>query len=396
VRSSSVRVDDLLRLAVFGLRVRRTRSLLSGLGIALGIALIVGVLGVTRSSQSALLAELDRLGTNLLIVQNGRDLSGQETELPRTTTTMVGAMAGVDHVSATARLQPSVYRSELVPTFQTGGVAVRATDLRLVDTLDGTVATGTFLNAATAQYPVVVLGWTAAQTLGIDRGDGDARVWMAGRYWPVIGILEPFPLASEIDLSVLVGAPAAERYLAYDGNATRIYVRADVDRVADVSARLAATVNPSAPYQVAVGRPSDALAARLAVADASTSLLLALGAVALVIAAVGIANVMLIAVLERRGEIGLRRALGATKADIAIQFMGEALLLSLLGGVGGVTAGAAITAAFAAYRGWGTLIPGAAFALAFAAALIIGVGAGLYPAARAARLAPTDALRTAG
>ena len=396
MRSSSVRVDDLLWLAVFGLRVRRTRSLLSGLGIALGIALIVGVLGVTRSSQSALLSELDRLGTNLLIVQNGRDLSGQETELPRTATTMVGAMDGVNHVAATARLQPSVYRSELVPTFQTGGLAVRATDLRLVDALDGSVATGTFLSAATAQYPVVVLGWTAAQTLGIDRTGVDARVWMAGRYWPVIGILEPLPLASEIDLSVLVGAPAAERYLSYDGNATRIYIRADVDRVADVSARLAATVNPSAPYQVAVGRPSDALAARLAVADASTSLLLALGAVALVIAAVGIANVMLIAVLERRGEIGLRRALGATKSDIAIQFMGEALLLSLLGGAGGVTAGAAITAAFAAYRGWAMLIPGTAFALAFAAALFIGVGAGLYPAARAARLAPTDALRTAG
>src|SRR4029077_3050438 len=140
MRSSSVRVEDRLRLAFFGLRVRRTRSLLSGLGIALGIALIVAVLGVTRSSQSSLLSELDRLGTNLLIVQNGRDLSGQETELPHTATTMVGAMDGVNHVSATARLQPSVYRSELVPAFQTGGLAVRATDLRLVDTLDGTMA----------------------------------------------------------------------------------------------------------------------------------------------------------------------------------------------------------------------------------------------------------------
>jgi putative ABC transport system permease protein len=391
--SSSLRWDDVARLGLFGLRVRRTRSLMSALGIAIGIALIVGVLGVTRSSQSALLAQIDQLGTNLLIVQNGRDLSGQETSLPSTAITMVGAMDGVEHVSATARLAPSVYRSELIPAYQSGGLAVRATDLRLVETLDGTVATGTFLNEATASYPVVVLGWTAAQTLGIDRTGGDARVWMSGRYWPVIGILRPFPLASELDISVLVGSPAAVRYLAYDGSPTRVYLRADVDRVAEVSSRLAPTVNPAAPYQVAVQRPSDALAARLAVADASTALLLALGAVALVISAVGIANVMLISVLERRSEIGLRRALGATQSNIAVQFMSEALLLSLLGGLAGVAAGTAVTTALAAYRGWAVLIPANALWLGLGAAMLIGGLAGLYPAARAARLAPTDALR---
>lgn len=393
---SSLRWDDVARVGVFGLRVRRTRSLLSAIGIAIGIALIVGVLGITRSSESALLAQLDRLGTSLLIVQNGHDLSGQEVELPPTALTMVGGMEGVEHVSGTARINQSVYRSEFIPVYQTGGMAVRATDTRLVTALDGDLASGVALSEATSQYPVAVLGWTAATILGIDHPGGDSRVWMAGRYWPVIGILAPLPLAPEIDLSVLVGDAAAERYLGWDGSPRRIYVRADVDRVTDVSARLAPTVNPAAPYQVAVQRPSDALAARIAVADASTSLLLALGAVALAIAAIGIANVMLISVLERRSEIGLRRALGATQSDIAIQFMGEALLLSLMGGLSGVAIGVGLTAGFAAYRGWDVLIPPATVALGLGAALLVGMSAGIYPAARAARLAPTDALRITG
>ena len=391
--SGSLRARELGRLAVFGLRVRPARSLMSAIGIAIGIALVVGVLGVTRSSQSALLAQIDRLGTNLLIVQNGRSLSGQEAQLPATAVTMTSAMSGIQAVSATARLSGNAYRSELVPTYQTGGLAIRASDTRLVSTLDGSMFGGVFLNDATSVYPVAVLGWTAAETLGIDHAGLDSRVWLAGRYWPVVGIINPLPLAPEIDLSVLVGTGAAQRYLGFDGSPTRVYVRADVDRVDDVSHRLAPTVDPSAPYQVVVQRPSDALTARLAVSDASTFLLLALGAVALVIAGVGIANVMLISVLERRGEIGLRRALGATEPDIALQFVAESLLLSGLGGSAGVIAGALVTAVFARYRGWDFLVPPGALALGITAALAIGAVAGLYPALRAARLTPTEALR---
>ncbi|HEX6348259.1 MAG TPA: ABC transporter permease [Candidatus Dormibacteraeota bacterium] len=385
---------DVVRLSAFGLRARRTRALMSALGIAIGIAAIVGVLGVTRSSESDLLAQIDLLGTNLLVVQNGHTLSGQETELPGTAVTMIGALDGVEHVSATARLAGQVYRSELIPTYQGGGLAVRATDLRLLSTLDGGLAAGVFLNAATARYPVAVLGWSAAQTLGVDHPGADTRVWVGGRYWQVIGILRRLPLAPEIDLSVLVGQPAAASYLGFDGIPTRLYVRTAIDRVADVAGRLAPTANPQYPFEVSVSRPSDALAARLLAADASTSLFLGLGAIALLIAGVGIANVMLISVLERRSEIGLRRALGATQVHIAVQFMGEAALLALLGGAAGIAAGAGLTAGFAWYHGWALLLPPGAVALGLGAALAIGCAAGLYPALRAARLAPTDALRS--
>lgn len=391
---SHLRWGDVFRLGIFGLRTHRTRALMSALGIAIGIASMVGVLGITKSSEADLLAQIDLLGTNLLIVQNGHNFSGQETELPPTAMTMVGGMAGVQGLSATSRLQYSVYRSELVPTYQSGGLAVRATDARLPSALGARLVDGVFINDATAQYPVAVLGWSAARTLGLDHAGPDTRVWLAGRYWQVVGILAPVPLAPEIDLSVLVGSGAAIQYLGYDGSPTRIYVKAAVDSVTDVGRRLAATVDPSAPYQVVVQRPSDALAARLAVADSSTSLYLALGAVALLIAGVGIANVMLISVLERRSEIGLRRALGATRAHISGQFMGEALLLSLLGGGGGIAIGVAATAAFAWYRGWQLLVPANAIGGGLATAIAVGCLAGLYPALRAARLAPTDALRS--
>ena len=392
---SRLRAGDLLGLASLGLRMRRLRASLSALGICIGISAIVGVLGVTQSSQSDLLAQIDRLGTNLLTVQNGRSFSGQEAQLPPSAPAMIGHMRAVEHVSGTALLDRAVYRSDLVPSFETGGIGVRATETSLLGTLDGTILRGRFLDAATAQYPAAVLGYGAARYLGIDRLDRPTRVWIAYRWFIVIGILDRLQLAPEIDQSVLVGWPIAESALGFDGFPTRIYVRTATDQVTRIDALLAATANPQNPEQVIVSRPSDALAARLAVQSSSTTLILGLGAIALLVGGVGIANVMFISVLERRSEIGLRRALGATRLHIAAQFLAESLLLSSLGGTAGVCAGLAATAAFATAQGWAILIPPASIWTALLAAVLIGAAAGLYPALRAARLAPTDALRAA-
>jgi putative ABC transport system permease protein len=388
----------LFALAGLGLRIRRLRAALSALGICIGIAAIVGVLGITQSSESDLVAQIDRLGTNLLTVQNGRSFNGAEGILPQTAPAMIGHMAGVEHVSATALLAPSVYRTDLVPAFETGGIGVRAADGALLGALDGSVLHGTYLNAATSHYRVAVLGFGAAQYLGIDRTDQmemPARIWIAGRWFTVAGILNRMPLAPEIDQSVLVGWPVAESELGFNGFPTRIYVRAATDQVAAVDNLLAATANPQAPDEVAVSRPSDALAARIAVVSSSTTLVLGLGAIALLVGGVGIANVMFVSVLERRSEIGLRRALGATRGHIALQFLAESLLLSSLGGAVGVAGGLAATAAYATLQGWSILVPPLAIESALAAAIFIGVAAGLYPALRAARLSPTEALRSA-
>ncbi|GAA0966561.1 ABC transporter permease [Acrocarpospora macrocephala] len=386
---------DLLPTGTLGLRTRRTRAVLSALGIAIGIAAIVAVLGVTRSSQSALLAQIDRLGTNLLTVANGTDFGGIERVLPAEATLMIRRVEGVAHVAPTAQLATrNVYRSNLVPAGQTGGLAVRACDASLLATLDGRVRQGRFIDQATAAYPVTVLGYEAAKTLGVTRVDPGTRVWLGGHWFTVAGILDPFPFAPEVDRSALIGFPIAEELFGYDGHPSRLYVRAQQERVDQVAGLLGATANPANPERTEVTRPSDALTARVAVAQSAGTLFLGLGAIALLVGGIGIGNIMVISVLERRGEIGLRRALGATRGHVAGQFVAESLVLSALGGLSGVLLGCAATAALARSRGWEVLIPPEALWGGLLVAVAVGAVAGLYPALRAARLAPAEALRT--
>ena len=211
----------------------------------------------------------------------------------------------------------------------------------------------------------------------------------------MIGILEPVPLAPDLDSAALIGYPVAEEVFGTTRSPSTLFVRTTPDHVEAVRAVLARSVDPQTPDEVDVSRPSDALEARAATDEALRNLLLGLGAVALVVGGVGITNVMVISVLERRGEIGVRRAMGARRVHIAGQFLAEATMLATLGGVAGVTLGATVTALYARSQGWLVDVPVAALAGGAAAALAVGLLAGVSPAVRAARLDPADALRPA-
>ena len=394
--AARLRPRDVTGLASIGLRTRKVRAALSALGIAIGVAAIVAVLGLARSSQAVLLTEISQLGTNLLTVTNGQTFTGSTAELPDASPGMVGQLPGVTIVQYTGTVSAYVYRSPLIPSADTDALSVQAASLDLPATVGTTMAQGRYLNAATAREPVAVLGYETAQLMGIDRIWPGMRIWLGGQWFYVVGILNSSTLAQQLDTSVLVGFPAAEKYLGFDGHPSELYVRTVNTQAATtrVDNLLGAQANPENPSEVDVSRPSDALTAQADAAGAFDTLFLGLGAVALLVGAVGVANIMIISVLERRQEIGLRRALGATKGQIRIQFLSEAILLALIGGVAGVILGVISTAIYAHIKGWPTVIPLEAWTGGLGAALLIGAFAGLLPAIRAARLSPTQALWT--
>jgi putative ABC transport system permease protein len=387
---------DLARVGSVGLRTRRVRAALSALGIAIGVAAIVAVLGLSSSSQAGLLAEIDRLGTNLLTVTNGQTFTGGTAELPVRAPGMIGRIGPVSQVQYIGALSSvNAYRSPLIKSINTNAITVDATSLGVPRAVGTSIHRGSYLNRATEREPVCVLGAAAAQRLGIDKVYPGERVWVGGMWFYVAGILNPAVLAPELDSAVLIGFQAAQHYLKFDGHPSTMYVRARTNQVAEVQSVLAATANPENPSQVNVSQPSAALTARADAAGTFNGLFLGLGAVALLVGAVGVANIMIISVLERRSEIGLRRALGATKAQIRTQFLSEAILLGLAGGAAGIAAGSIATAIYASTKHWAIVIPTVAWSGGIAAAISIGAIAGLLPAIRAARLSPTEALRTA-
>jgi putative ABC transport system permease protein len=391
--TSKLRPADVGSLAVLGLATRPVRAALSALGVALGIATMVAVLGVSSSSRAQLVAQIDALGTNLLTVTPGPSLGGPDVALPAQAPAMVARIGPVLGASAVGDVNASVYRNNRIPVANTNAITVYSAGPALLRTLQGQLARGIFLNAATARYPSVVLGTDAAAALGVDRADGTVQVWLGRHWFSVIGIMRPLPLAPELDRTALIGYPVAERLLHATAAPVVIYVRTDPASVGAVAAVLPATADPAAPQSVSVADPIDALTARADATAAFQGLFLALGAVALLVGGIGIANVMVIAVLERRGEIGLRRALGARRLHVAVQFAAEATVLAGGGGAAGAVLGGFVTTVYAAARHWDAVVPVPVLLAATGVAVATGAVAGLYPALRAARMDPAEALR---
>lgn len=388
---SRLRARDLLGLGFHGLRARPMRAALSAIGIAIGIAAMIAVVGISTSSEALVKQRLAALGTNLLTATAGTDFFGEDTSLPVDAVERVRRIDGVEQASWSAAIDDvHVYRNEFVDPGATQGLTVVAADLDLLGTTSSELASGSWLNAASERYPAVVLGAKAAERLGIV--SVGSLVWLGSVQFTAVGILEPSLLAPELDSTAIIGGPIASELFGFDGAPTTIYERGDDDLVAEVRALLPATIDPAAPSEVKVSRPSDALAAKNSIDQAFTGLLVGVGSIALLVGGIGVANTMVITVLERRQEIGLRRSLGATRRHIRSQFLVEAMLLALYGGIAGTAIGWGITAVVAAANGWLVSVPAVVLAAGVGATVVVGAIAGALPAARAARTSPTAAL----
>ncbi|WP_022891507.1 ABC transporter permease [Agromyces subbeticus] len=388
---SRLRARDLVGLGFHGLRARPMRAALSALGIAIGIAAMIAVVGISTSSEALVKQKLAALGTNLLTAAAGTDFFGEDTELPVDAVDRVRRIAGVDQASWSSTLKKvHVYRNEHIDAGATQGLTVAAADLELLGATSTPLASGNWLNEATERYPAVVLGAKAAERLGIV--SVGSRVLLGGKQFTVVGILDRSPLAPELDTVALIGGPIASELFGFEGAPTTIYERGDDELVAEVRELLPATIDPESPSEVKVSRPSDALAAKNSIDQAFTGLLVGVGSIALLVGGIGVANTMVITVLERRQEIGLRRSLGATRGHIRSQFLVEAMLLALYGGIAGTAIGWGITAVVAAANGWLVSVPALVLAAGVGATVIVGAIAGALPAARAARTSPTAAL----
>jgi len=385
---------DTLRVGSSGLRTRRFRATLSALGITIGVATLVGILGLSQSGSADLIKELDALGTNLLIIQAGEGFKAGQVRLPEDAAAMIRRIAPVYEVATVSSVPGGVYRNDLIDEGRTRGITIFAADLNLLEAQRGTLKSGAYLSEVTSEFPSVVLGSVAGQRLGISEVANGQRLWLGEQWFTVIGVLNPLPLAADLDRGAIIGYGAAREFLDHDAGADVIYVRAFPEHIHDVRSVMSATVSPGKPDEVLVSRASDVLEARVAARSTFTSLFVGLGAVALVVGGVGIANVMVIAVIERRNEIGLRRALGATRFHIATQFLTESLLLSSFGGIAGIVFGILATAVYATVQDWSLVVPGYAVVGGLVSSVLIGGVAGLYPALRAANMSPTEALRT--
>ncbi|MGW0656592.1 ABC transporter permease [Streptomyces umbrinus] len=390
-------LSDVLLLGLIGIRTRRIRAALSALGISIGIATMIVVTGIPASSQRALEAELTALGTNRLkaVADSSLTEPGETVAIPKEAAAMVSRIGPVNAVTDVANTHATARRSERIDSQDAAGLLVLAARRNLPEVLNAKVRSGSYLTAVTERFPAAVLGSVAAARLGhpdLVAGEPPPQVLLGNRWFSVVGILRSIPLAPDIDRSVLVGWDAARDNLGFDGRPTLLFVQADESAVEDVHAVLPETIAPDNPGLVKVSRPSNALAAKRSTQANFSGLFVGLAGVALLVGGIGVANTMVISVLDRRREIGLRRALGASRGQIRSQFLAESVALSCLGGIAGVLIGVLATVAYAAYRTWPLVFPLPAVGSGLGGAILVGILAGVYPAVRASRLPPTEAL----
>ncbi len=389
-----------MRQALLGLTSRKLRTALTALGISIGIASLISIQGITEANQADARAEIDALGSDFLFITPGTGVT-EEAELLSYAPAMLEAhLPALEFVAALYPVDDARARkNELIPEVETGGVtvsALTAADLDLLEPVNGSVAFGRFHDATSVEIPAVVLGSLAAERLGIRHLVGHPTINISGSEFAVIGVLDEFEtLNTDLNRTAIVGLNVAIELFEAPDNPGAIYAQVPPEQLDEARDLIPAQANPAAPGEVAVSRPTEALEIREVIDETFARILQALALIVLAVGGIGIANIMVISVIERRGEIGLRRSLGATRKHIASQFIIESTVLSLLGGFLGVGIGVAIVFGYARFKDFEAIIPWFWLSVGVAAAFVLGAIAGLYPAWRASRLDPAEAVRPA-
>ena len=388
-----LKINDLFMVAFYGVKARRGRAALTSIGIGIGIAAIVAVTGISASGRADLLATLESLGTNLIKASPQAGFFGTQENLPDGVLGMVERIGPVQEVTSTTQTDLLVRRTDFISEFEGGGISALVTRPELLDVVGGKLAEGRFIKDGLSDIPVTVLGSVTATRLGIRDLSIPTKILIENEWFGVVGILDELKIHPDLDRSVFIGYGVAKTLFNVDEEPTTIYVRSNPAYIEDVVEVLAPSMNPENPDQVSVSRPSDALEAQEAAEVAFTNLLLGLGSVALLVGGVAIANVMVMSVLERRMEIGVRRSIGATRKEIRYQFLLESVLLSGVGGLVGVLLGAGITLGYTEYSNIVFSIPILQVLGAIVLALLIGALSGVYPAIKASKIQPAEAVR---
>ena len=388
-----LRTRDLFFVAVYGVKARKGRAALTSIGIGIGIAAIVAVSGIAASGSADLLSTLESLGTNLVKASPQAGFFGTQEELPEGVIGMVERIGPVEEVTSTTQTDLLVRRSNFISEFEGGGISTIVTSSELLNVIGGKLSEGRFITDGLSDLPVTVLGNVTAKRLGITNLSKPTKILIDDEWFGVIGIVEELKIHPDLDRSVFIGYGAAKKLFDINEEPTTIYLRANPTFIEDVVEVIAPSMNPENPDQVEVSRPSDALEAQQAVEASFTNLLLGLGSVALLVGGVAIANVMVMSVLERRMEIGVRRSIGATRREIRYQFLLESIVLSGIGGLVGVMLGSLITLAYTNYTNIVFSIPVWQILGAVVLALLIGAISGVYPAIKASKIQPAEAVR---
>ena len=393
MNKNKLRTRDLFFVAVYGVKARKGRAALTSIGIGIGIAAIVAVSGIAASGSADLLSTLESLGTNLVKASPQAGFFGTQEELPEGVIGMVERIGPVEEVTSTTQTDLLVRRSNFISELEGGGISTIVTSSELLNVIGGKLSEGRFITDGLSDLPVTVLGSVTAKRLGITNLSKPTKILIDDEWFGVIGIVEELKIHPDLDRSVFIGYGAAKKLFDINEEPTTIYLRANPTFIEDVVEVIAPSMNPENPDQVEVSRPSDALEAQQAVEASFTNLLLGLGSVALLVGGVAIANVMVMSVLERRMEIGVRRSIGATRREIRYQFLLESIVLSGIGGLVGVMLGSLITLAYTNYTNIVFSIPVWQILGAVVLALLIGAISGVYPAIKASKIQPAEAVR---